>query len=218
MIRHGLTIIMCLGLVLTLGSFALATETQVNLPWDDEAVNAGEGETVGIYDIFDWKTDGQANTSISGSVNFFDPTPDNSWLKIGFGNYNGPRGCLVFYEDSSNNRHAHIEYSDGLTHSGVADLAAYTTGPTLYDFSITFANETKGTINATITDVVGTYPLTGDDVMNDPAGIACRVFATAMANGVGKPSVTSEIDMVPEPGSLLLIGLGAGFLRLRRRR
>ncbi|KPK76932.1 MAG: hypothetical protein AMJ79_05005 [Phycisphaerae bacterium SM23_30] len=192
-----------------------ASVIQKDLPYNSETIYAPDTSVDGYYDNFNWLNDGNDNI-ISGSVDSLRAiSKENAWLKIGFGEYSGPGGCLVFYADDTGQRKAYLQYTDGNVDSNVVVLASSSGSGPLYSFTIT-AYEASGTFDATVTDKDDTHYIYGNGT-NDLSCAMNYLFAVGISNG-DKAVVDGDVSLIPEPCSLLLIGLGAGVLRLRRRR
>ena len=219
--KHINIFVVGLAILLGVGNMVNADIIQKDLPYIQESIQvSGTGE-VGIYDTFSWN-DGINNT-ISGSVDTSSMTKGNAWLKSGFGDPKISGGWIVFYVDSSGNHKAHLEFSPGSEDSNVVDLPGYSDNSPLYSFTIT-TNETAGAgyFDAQISGVAGGTPWIRNLIHNktfDLSGVDNEVFAVGKTYQPDDPKaiINATVSLVPEPCTLLLIGVGIGCLRRRRR-
>jgi len=198
----------------------MANMTQLELPYSNLYISSNATSVNGYYDDYNWLGDGIDNT-ISGSITSLSLTPDDTWLKIGFGDLSSAGGWLVFYADNSGGRHAYLQYADGSVNSAEVDLASFGLGP-LYSFEIT-ANEATGSFDATITDFSDTHTLTGYN-NNDLTGALNRVFVAGVSEGGTDTKIyvdsTLNVGMLstPAPAALGLCVFGIGLVGWLRRR
>jgi len=221
-----LTLILGVGLLLVAGASVKATVEEETLPFNNLTIEARGTTADGYWGLFNWYSDGDDTTTISGAVNELTIDEGDAALKIGFGEYDGKRGCLVFYAESGGSRHVALEYSTGTMYDTKSLASFSNNAPPVYTFTIT-ANETDGTFSATVTDDnpanmgydARIQCLTGGS-SHDITNIQMSLFAVGVSNidQQDKLGVNANVDLVPEPCTLLLIGLGAGVLRYRRRR
>ena len=232
MTKHFNILIVLLALFLSVGNTINADIIQKDLPYIQESIlvidtsDDGIPVTSGIFAPFSWN-DG-INTTISGSVDTLNITKGNAGLKIGFGDPTTSGGWILFYVDSGGNNKAHLEFSPGSEDSTPVDLPSYGDETPLYSFTIT-TDETAGFFDAQITGLLGGTPWVRTLTHNktyDITGVANEVFVVGTANQAVPipPSTTSPkaildstVSLVPEPCTLLLIGVGIGCLRRRRR-
>ncbi len=220
MLRVLLNVTVGVMLFFALSGNATGNMTQLDLPYNDINISASASMVNGFYDTYDWLNDGIDDTSIKGTINSLMSTRGNAWLKIGFGDVNGPGGSLVFANNVNGVLQAYISYADTTINSNVVDLASFS----MYTFEIV-ANELDNTFSATVSDYNGSKEIYGFG-SNDLTGVQNQVFVAGITSDFGAKifvdstlSVQVQMNHSPAPGAVILCGVGLGLIGwLRRKR